>query len=167
MDSSVSPARGALVRRQSSSRFSPRTATSTLTCGRDALSRYLLDTSAYAAHLGGHAATVKLVAEAREVWLTPVVLGELLAGFRAGGRERQNRARLRDYLMSPAVGVLEMNDETAECYAAIHADLRERGTPVPTNDLWIAATAMQHGLPVLTRDAHFDRVRQVRTVLPE
>lgn len=125
------------------------------------MSRVLLDTSAYSAFMRGDEAEVQSIREAREIRLTPVVLGELLAGFRRGTRRKENEALLVRFLASPRVRVLALDEETADRYAIILNALRAAGTPVPTNDLWIAASAMQHGLKVLTTDAHFGKIPQV------
>jgi len=87
--------------------------------------------------------------------LNPVVLGELLAGFALGKSEKKNRAILRDFMAWPRVKFLGMDEETSERYAAILHYLRKEGTVIPTNDLWIAASAMQHGLKILTTDKHY------------
>jgi len=125
------------------------------------MSRLLLDTSAYSAFMRGDEAVVQSIRGARELCLTPVVLGELLAGFRRGTRRKENEALLARFLASPRVRVLALDEETADRYAIILNALRAAGTPVPTNDLWIAASAMQHGLKVLTTDAHFAKIPQV------
>ena len=93
--------------------------------------------------------------------LNPVVLGELLAGFRRGGHGRRNRALLDELLDSPRVVVVAIDEETSGFYAEVHTALRRAGTPIPTNDIWIAASAMQHGLRLVTTDRHFERVGQV------
>ena len=86
------------------------------------------------------------------------VLGELLSGFASGAREERNRRELRDFLSSTRVTVLPIGLETAERFAVVHQALRRAGTPIPTHDVWIAASAMEHGLRVLTTDAHFRAV---------
>lgn len=121
-----------------------------------------VDTSAYAAFMLGRSDAVAGVAGAERLVLPAVALGELLAGFARGTRERQNREELERFLASPRVEVAAAGEATAECYAAIYAVLRRAGTPVPTNDLWIAATAMEHGALLLTADAHFDKIPQIR-----
>lgn len=123
--------------------------------------RVLLDTSAYSAFMRGHSGVKLAVQRADEIHFTPVVLGELLAGFARGGRERRNREELQAFLASPRVNVSDLNEETAERYAVILRSLWDAGTPIPTNDIWIAASAMQHGLSVLTTDVHFLKVPQV------
>ena len=126
-----------------------------------AVSRILLDTSGYSAFMRGHA-EVKLVLQgAEEIHLTPVVLGELLAGFFKGKNRRKNERELQAFLESPRVNVANVDGETARRYAVIVSALRTAGTPIPTNDVWIAASAMQHGLRVTTTDAHYSKIPQV------
>jgi tRNA(fMet)-specific endonuclease VapC len=126
-------------------------------------SRLMLDTSAYSALARGSAIIRDRLALADEVCLCPVVIGELLAGFRRGHREAENRRILADFLDLPEVAVVSLDEETSERYAVIADHLRRAGTPIPTNDLWIAASAMQHGLKILTTDRYFLHVSQVLT----
>lgn len=120
-----------------------------------------LDTSAYSAFLRGNEAVLRAIREADDIMLTPVVLGELRAGFLMGSHEHRNLSALREFLASPRVQVREIDEETAERYAVIFAYLREQGTPIPTNDIWIAASAMQHGRKLVTTDRHYLKVPQV------
>jgi tRNA(fMet)-specific endonuclease VapC len=125
------------------------------------MSRVLVDTSAYSAFLRGHPPVERAIQEADELYLNAIVLGELLAGFGAGKRRARNEKDLETFLASPRVGVLDLDGGTAQRYAAIANALRAAGTPIPTNDLWIASTAMQHGLRILTTDEHYLAVSQV------
>ena len=125
------------------------------------MSRLLLDTSAYSAVRRGDKRLLAPIQEAAQVFLTPVVIGELLYGFLGGGLEPENRGLLREFLESPRVEVLSVDEETAERYAVIRNYLRRQGSPVPANDLWIAASAAQYGLRLLTLDEHFKSVPQV------
>ena len=127
--------------------------------------RVCLDTSGYSAFKRGHESAVDLLRRAGEIVLPAVVVGELLAGFRMGSRERINRRELDGFLQSRRVRVVPLGAETAWRYAEIVAYLRMHGAPIPTNDLWIAACAMEWGLRLLTTDAHFNRLPQV-SVLP-
>ena len=123
--------------------------------------RLMLDTSAYSAFLKGHAEVKAFLQEASQIVVNPIVLGELQAGFRAGGRKHKNESELRDFLNSPRVSIANVDSETALRYAEIWHFLRQAGTPIPTNDIWIAATTMQHGLRLLTTDEHYHRVVQI------
>lgn len=89
---------------------------------------------------------------------TVFVLGELLSGFAVGRREQENRQELERFLASDRVDQLVVDIETAEHYAAMYRDLRSRGRPIPTNDMWIAASALQHGLAIFSHDGHFHEV---------
>ena len=122
----------------------------------------LLDTNAHTASMLGAAEVVDVVAHADRLYLNSIVLGELLGGFAAGTREPKNRAELARFLDSPRVEVLPITADTADSYALIYAGLRRKGHPIPTNDLWIAASAMEHGAALLTRDAHFSHIDGLR-----
>jgi tRNA(fMet)-specific endonuclease VapC len=128
------------------------------------MSRVLLDTSAYSALFRGHSAITEAVETAEEVFLNPVVLGELRSGFDRSRYRKQNYDQLDQFLSSVGVGIVDITDETAARYSPIINDLRTAGTPIPTNDIWIAASAMEHGLQLLTTDAHYKHLRQVVVV---
>jgi predicted nucleic acid-binding protein len=119
------------------------------------LKRILLDTNAYAAFKRGDAGALAVLRRAPEIGLCPTVLGELLAGFACGSQAARNRRELSEFIHTPRVRLLSIDGETAEHYAALFAGLRRKGKPVPTNDLWIAAVALQHGYAVFSLDAHF------------
>lgn len=125
--------------------------------------RIIIDTSAYAAFLKGNPEVKLALQRADEINLNPVVLGELIAGFIMGKNERRNRAILQEFLSSGRTKVVDIDEETSERYAAILSHLRTKGMPIPTNDIWIAASAMQHGLKVLTTDNHYLQVPQIIT----
>ena len=93
--------------------------------------------------------------------MTPVFLGELLAGFLHGDRAQKTRAELEEFLSSPRVRLIPVDEETSQRYALVLNALRLAGTPVPSNDVWIAASSMQHGLRLITTDAHFKRMPQI------
>ena len=123
----------------------------------------LLDTNAYTAFMLGAAEVIEVIAHADQLFLTPIVLGELLGGFAAGTREPKNRAELARFLDSPRVEVLVVTAQTADSYALVYAGLRRKGQPIPTNDLWIAASALEHCAALLTRDAHFSHIDGLRS----
>jgi predicted nucleic acid-binding protein len=122
----------------------------------------LLDTNAYTALMLGDADTLEVLAHASRLLMNGVVLGELLGGFAAGTREANNRALLAKFLDSPRVELLAVTAVTAAAYALVYCSLRRKGQPVPSNDLWIAATAVERGAALLTRDSHFAHVEGLR-----
>lgn len=121
----------------------------------------MLDTSAYAAFKRGHEEAASALRKYPEILLPSIVLGELWAGFEVGSKREQNRQELHEFLASPRVALAPVTGETAARYAAIYAYLRANGRPIPTNDLWIAALAMEHGATLLTADVHFLHVPQI------
>jgi predicted nucleic acid-binding protein len=121
----------------------------------------LLDTSAYSGISRANARLRQHVLEAESVCLSPIVLGELRAGFVHGSRRNENERILRQFLSAHRVKVLSVDSSTSEFYAEITNRLRTAGTPIPTNDIWIAASAMQHGATLLTTDAHFQRIPHI------
>ena len=125
--------------------------------------RILLDTNRYAAFKRGEQETVEMVRVADEIALSATVIGELLAGFAGGRRESQNRDELAAFFDSPRVHLLKVDEDTADLYARILTALRRTGRPIPTNDLWIAASALQHGLTLATRDSHFAGIAGLAT----
>jgi tRNA(fMet)-specific endonuclease VapC len=118
----------------------------------------MLDTSAYNAFKQGQPDTVAVLAAAGTLLLSSTVVGELLAGFAAGTRESKNRAELSRFMNSPRVDTVPVTVDTANSYALIYAGLRRKGKPIPTNDMWIAASALEHAAGLLTLDAHFAHI---------
>jgi len=123
--------------------------------------RLALDTNRYTDLCRGDAVVVTLVERADEVRLPFIVLAELRAGFSIGKRGAENERVLRRFLMSRGVSVLFADEQTIEQYVSIYRQLRRQGTPMPTNDLWIAALVLQHDLVLCARDRHFDHLPQV------
>lgn len=117
-----------------------------------------LDTTAYSALMRGHGDVVSRVRRADAVLLPAVVAGELLYGFRFGSRFEENAARLEAFLDAPSVDLLPVTFVTADRFARIATALREKGTPIPTNDIWIAAQAMEAAADLLSSDKHFGLV---------
>ena len=104
------------------------------------------------------------IQRAARVYLPFVVIAELRAGFLCGSRSERNEANLTRFLSGPRVDVLFPDDETTHHYARLFRQLRAQATPVPTNDLWAAALAVQHGLHLFARDRHFDHLPQIPRV---
>ncbi len=128
------------------------------------MNRLLLDTSAYSALRRGHSGILGAMQDAEEVYMSPIVLGELQSGFLGGERGKTHEADLRTFLGEPRVSIAQIGAETALRYAEIIHYLRRMGRPIPSNDAWIAASAMEHGFHVLTTDAHFQRIPQVSVI---
>jgi tRNA(fMet)-specific endonuclease VapC len=120
-----------------------------------------LDANRYVDLCRGIVEVVAQISEAERIYLPLIVLGELRAGFQAGSRARQNERILVQFLQSPRVRLLLPDEETTFQYASLFAQLRRQATPIPTNDLWIAALVIQHGLILLTRDEHFKHLPQM------
>jgi predicted nucleic acid-binding protein len=122
------------------------------------MKKILLDTNTYAAFKQNREDVIETIQRVDYIGMNSIVFGELLAGFKGGKREAQNRKELDEFLDSPRVDQIAVNDDTAEYYAKIFSDLKSRGLPIPSNDLWIAASAMQHGLALYTLDVHFQKI---------
>ena len=124
--------------------------------------RLALDTNRYADLQRGEADVVYVLQHAAAIYLPLVVLGELRAGFLGGNRAAANEQILATFLGRANIHVLAPDEATTDHYAALFNQLRRNATPIPTNDLWIAALVVQHDLTLYSRDAHFDRVPQLR-----
>ena len=122
------------------------------------MKKILVDTNAYGAFKRGESSAVEVMRLADRIGLSTVVVGELLAGFAGGGREERNRRELSGFLSSPRVDMLPVSGQTAEYYPLTFQLQRRKGRPIPTNDLWIAATALEHGFSVFTYDDHFGSI---------
>jgi len=123
--------------------------------------RVALDTNRLTDLFQGDAALAERLGLCDEVWIPLIVLAEIKAGFLGGNRRHRNEILLRKLLSKATVGVLLPDRETAEHYARLFVQLKRAGTPVPDNDLWIAALALQHDLQLITRDKHFKNIPQL------
>ena len=126
--------------------------------------RLALDANRYDDMITGDEEVAGLVETAESVFLPFIVIGELRAGFAAGTRQAENERLLRRFMMKDGIEQLFADEQTTHHYAAVYLQLRRQGTPIPTNDMWIAALALQHDLALCTRDAHFDRLAQIARV---
>lgn len=123
--------------------------------------RIALDTNRYTDLARGDLTVVDVIDHADAVFVPFVVLAELRAGFAVGTRAKANERELRRFLSKPGVSALQPDDQTTHQYAGLYRQLRQQGTPIPTNDLWIAALVVQHGLTLYARDSHFDHLPQI------
>jgi len=123
-----------------------------------------LDTNTYNDFMRGVPEVVELVEDAVEIYLPFIVLAELRGAFLAGSKRRQNETMLELFLKDQDVRVLHTDEETVRCYAEIYCELKTKGRMIPTNDLWIAAIVLQHGLTLCSRDSHFDHLPQILRV---
>ena len=126
--------------------------------------RLALDTNRYRDLADGEEEVVRLLEEAESVHLPFVVLGELRAGFALGRRGRRNEAILQRFLVKPGVEILYAGDATTRFYGDLFRQLRQQGTPIPTNDIWIAALVVEYNLVLCSRDGHFDKLPQLNVV---
>ena len=119
------------------------------------------DTNRYVDLCKGVVETVAILEDAEGIMLPFVVLGELRAGFANGRRQAENEQILRRFLLKEGVRLLLADDQTTHHYASVFRQLRKQGTPIPTNDMWLAALVLQHNLVLHARDKHFDHLPQV------
>ena len=126
--------------------------------------RLALDTNRYVDAARGVLEATERLRVASEIYLPLIVLAELRSGFVAGSRQMENELLLARFLASPRARLLAPDERTTHHYAALHLQLRRQGTPIPTNDIWIAALVLQHGLTLYARDRHFDHLPQIPRV---
>ena len=131
------------------------------------MSRYCLDTSAYSQFMRGDPSAVEHIDGAEWLGFPAIVLGELWMGFLSGARTRENERELDEFLANPVVEELIVDHAVARVFGEIVESLRAAGTPLPTNDIWIAATAARAGATVLTYDDHFERIPRVGCLVLE
>ena len=129
------------------------------------MSRYCLDTSAYSQFMRGEPAVADLLDAAEWIGIPAIVIGELLSGFAQGRQQSRNERELEEFLANPAVEALPVNEDVARFYAEIFTSLKAAGTPLPINDVWVAATAARAGASVLTFDAHFSKIKRVGSLV--
>lgn len=120
--------------------------------------KFMLDTCAYVGFKLNSAETVKMIVGAELILFSPVVLGELMFGFRNGTRFKKNMDDLNCFLEHDAVELVQIGKITSDRYSRIAAQLKQQGNPIPTNDIWIAAQTMEHGAELITSDQHFKKI---------
>ena len=126
------------------------------------MKKILLDTNAYVRFLRGDEKVMGCLARADTVYMSVFVLGELFAGFKAGSKEKGNRQLLERFLLKPTVSVLDATMDTADIFGFVMASLRKSGTPIPINDVWIAAQCLETGSLLVTYDNRFAQIPGLR-----
>ena len=130
--------------------------------------KLVLDTNSYSDYAEGLPQTVDFMATHGEhMYLPSVVLGELNFGFMKGSRKRFNETKLQQFINRLKVEIIDVDADVARKYAIIYLSLEARGTKIPLNDVWIAASCMEVGGTLLTRDKHFEVVEQIETIILE
>lgn len=122
------------------------------------MKKVLLDTNAYVALLRGDQAILDTLGRADIIFMSAIVLGELHAGFKGGRKEAANRKDLDVFISRPTVRITHITQETAEIFGSIKHRLKEAGTPLPINDVWIAAQATEQGAFLISYDKHFTKI---------
>ena len=120
--------------------------------------KILLDTSAYVGFKRNVEEAVEIIVSAESILFSPIVLGELMFGFRNGNRLKKNMDDLNNFLQHEVVNIVQIGKITSDRYSRIAFHLKRQGTPIPSNDIWIAAQAMEHGVELITSDRHFESI---------
>jgi len=130
--------------------------------------KLVLDTNIYSDYAEGLPQTVDFMATHGEhIYLPSVVLGELNFGFMKGSRQQFNERKLQQFISRLKVEIIDVDTDVARKYAIIYLSLQTRGAKIPLNDVWIAASCMEVGGTLLSRDKHFEVVEQIETILLE
>ena len=120
--------------------------------------KIMLDTSAYVGFKQNILEVIEIILKAELIVFSPIVLGELMFGFRNGNQFRNNMSDLDMFLEHEAVELVPIGNITSDRYSRIATQLKKQGTPIPTNDIWIAAQTMEHGAELITSDHHFEKI---------
>ena len=120
--------------------------------------KIMLDTSAYVGFKRNAVETVEIIVRSELILFSPVVLGELMFGFRNGTRFKENMEALNSFLEHEAVELVQIGKITSDRYSRIALQLKQQGSPIPTNDIWIAAQTMELGAELITSDQHFEKI---------
>ncbi len=117
-----------------------------------------MDTSAYVGFKRSVEEVIEIIVSAESILFSPIVVGELMFGFRNGNRFKKNMDDLNNFLQHEAVDIIQIGKITSDRYSRIASHLKRQGTPIPSNDVWIAAQAMEHGIELITSDRHFENI---------
>ncbi|MCK5852031.1 type II toxin-antitoxin system VapC family toxin [bacterium] len=128
------------------------------------MKKILIDTNIYCNAMRGMKSAADVIQCAENILMSPIVIGELYSGFKKGKYEKRNREQLRKFINSPRIKLLQISDNTSDFYSYILTQLRKNGTPIPTNDIWIAASVFENGAKLASLDAHFLKVAGLQLV---
>ena len=120
------------------------------------MKKVLIDTNIYSLAMKGDKSVTGALRKIDQIGISAISIGELFSGFKGGNCEEKNKNELNTFLDSPRVTIFTIDVETADYYASILNNLRDKGTPIPTNDIWIAAVAFQNGFKLFSKDKHFN-----------
>ena len=120
------------------------------------MTKVLIDTNIYSLAMKGDKSVTDALRKIDQIGISAISTGELISGFKGGSCEEKNKNELNIFLDSPRVTIFTIDVETADFYASILNNLRDKGTPIPTNDIWIAAVAFQNGFKLFSKDKHFN-----------
>ena len=126
--------------------------------------KLILDTNAYVGFKLGYPEIVEYLTQADVIFISPIMLGELMFGFRNGSRFTRNMEELNLFLSHHAVEIVKLSEITSDRYSRIAVQLKQQGMPIPSNDIWIAALCKQHGYTLLTGDAGFLNIAGLGTI---
>ena len=127
-----------------------------------AVNRYIIDTSAYSHFFRGDERFKHIFVSNNQLFLPLIVAGELRAGFALGTKVKENERLLQMFLDSPNVQTVSLSNQTTNIYADVFRNLKQSGRPMGTNDMWIAALALEHGIPLATADGDFADVKSLK-----
>ena len=128
---------------------------------------FLLDTSVVIEHIGGIRRIPEIVSKAETMFLSEVAIGEYKVGLDDTRKGRRDRAGLESFLRLSNVVQITLTPATTDLYASVFRSLRAAGTPIPINDIWLAAQALEHGAILVSRDRHFEAVANLQTMILE
>lgn len=129
--------------------------------------KLLLDTSAYVEFKRNTVEVVEIIVRAELIFFSPIVLGELMFGFRNGKKFKENVDSLNRFIQHEVVKIISIGEITSDRYSRIALKLKSQGTPIPTNDMWIAAQTIEHGAELITTDQHFEKISGLVYTIPE
>ncbi|CAN2040163.1 tRNA(fMet)-specific endonuclease VapC [Candidatus Magnetomoraceae bacterium gMMP-15] len=128
------------------------------------MKKILIDTNIYSYAMRGDSEIISALQQVNEIAICSISIGELLSGFKGGNREKKNKEELKEFLDAPRIQLYDIDENTAKFYAEILNNLKKKGKPIPTNDIWIASVALQYSLKLFSKDQHFKYISRLMLV---